>query len=124
MDTVANHVKPYWPTEATTASDSEDLCMAERLRVETKVNVELHPENKLNHTVDAPQEKEPTAREINTPTPTPTPTPTQSNSNNQPEHRKGEQRQSGRERGMRDREGGREDDGGRGVVVGGERDIL
>ncbi|XP_031438509.1 cadherin EGF LAG seven-pass G-type receptor 1 isoform X2 [Clupea harengus] len=89
VDTVANHVKPYWPTEATTASDSEDLCMAERLRVETKVNVELHPENKLNHTVEAPQEKEPTAREINTPTPTPTPTPTQSNSNNQPEHRKG-----------------------------------
>uniref|UniRef100_A0AAQ5YEE1 Cadherin EGF LAG seven-pass G-type receptor 1 n=1 Tax=Amphiprion ocellaris TaxID=80972 RepID=A0AAQ5YEE1_AMPOC len=48
-DSVANHVKPYWPTEATTASDSEDPGGAERLRVETKVNVELHPENKLNH---------------------------------------------------------------------------
>uniref|UniRef100_G3Q5I8 Cadherin EGF LAG seven-pass G-type receptor 1a n=1 Tax=Gasterosteus aculeatus aculeatus TaxID=481459 RepID=G3Q5I8_GASAC len=46
---VSNHVKPYWPTEATTASDSEDPGGAERLRVETKVNVELHPENKLNH---------------------------------------------------------------------------
>ncbi|MEQ2178245.1 hypothetical protein GOODEAATRI_012002, partial [Goodea atripinnis] len=48
-DTVSNHVRPYWPTEGTTASDSEDPAGTDRLRVETKVNVELHPENKLNH---------------------------------------------------------------------------
>lgn len=62
VDSVSNHVKPYWPTEATTASDSEDLGGAERLRVETKVNVELHQENKLNHTGerdrDTQQERE------------------------------------------------------------------
>lgn len=52
MDSVSNHVKPYWPTEATTASDSEDPGAPERLRVETKVNVELHTENKLNHVGD------------------------------------------------------------------------
>ncbi|KAK7902003.1 hypothetical protein WMY93_018772 [Mugilogobius chulae] len=45
----SNHMKPYWPPEMTTASDSEDLCAPDRLRVETKVNVELHSENKLNH---------------------------------------------------------------------------
>uniref|UniRef100_A0A3Q1I1N8 Cadherin EGF LAG seven-pass G-type receptor 1a n=1 Tax=Anabas testudineus TaxID=64144 RepID=A0A3Q1I1N8_ANATE len=49
VESVSNHVKPYWPTEATTASDSEDPGGAERLRVETKVNVELHPENKDNN---------------------------------------------------------------------------
>ncbi|KAK6303053.1 hypothetical protein J4Q44_G00274080 [Coregonus suidteri] len=49
VEAVSNHVKPYWPKEATTASDSEDPGGAERLRVETKVNVELHQENKLNH---------------------------------------------------------------------------
>ncbi|KAG5267992.1 hypothetical protein AALO_G00228230 [Alosa alosa] len=102
VETVTNHVKPYWPADGTTASDSEDLCGAgERLRVETKVNVELHPENKLNHTHASetpspppPPDKENAAREISSPTPTstsntPTPTPTQSNSNNQPEQRKG-----------------------------------
>lgn len=49
MDSVSNHVRPYWPAEATTASDSEDPGGADKLRVETKVNVELHTENKLNH---------------------------------------------------------------------------
>lgn len=52
VDSLSNHVKPYWPTEATTASDSEDPGGPERLRVETKVNVELHAENKLNHASD------------------------------------------------------------------------
>lgn len=56
VDSVSNHVKPYWPTEATTASDSEDLGRTGRLRVETKVNVELHPENKLNHVCEREQE--------------------------------------------------------------------
>ncbi|KAL4624920.1 cadherin EGF LAG seven-pass G-type receptor 1 [Arapaima gigas] len=48
-DTESNHVKPYWPVDPTTASDSEDAGGTQRLRVETRVNVELHPENKLNH---------------------------------------------------------------------------
>ncbi|XP_056311409.1 cadherin EGF LAG seven-pass G-type receptor 1 isoform X2 [Danio aesculapii] len=77
VDTVSNHVKPYWPTEAMTASDSEDPGGAERLRVETKVNVELHQENKLNHIGESAQDKE-------------QPTPSiQANSNHQPEQRKG-----------------------------------
>uniref|UniRef100_A0A665WXR0 Cadherin EGF LAG seven-pass G-type receptor 1 n=1 Tax=Echeneis naucrates TaxID=173247 RepID=A0A665WXR0_ECHNA len=78
---VPNHMKPYWPTEATTASDSEDPGGAERLRVETKVNVELHPENKLNHERDrqTPSNAKDTAP----------PGQPNSNSNHQPEQRKG-----------------------------------
>lgn len=92
VDPVSNHVRPYWPTEATTASDSEDPGGAERLRVETKVNVELHLENKLNHTSkrerDAQQERDKemagNARD--------TAPPNQPNSNsNQPEQRKGKE---------------------------------
>uniref|UniRef100_A0A674AZ30 Cadherin EGF LAG seven-pass G-type receptor 1 n=1 Tax=Salmo trutta TaxID=8032 RepID=A0A674AZ30_SALTR len=49
MEAVSNHVKPHWPKEAMTASDSEDPGGGERLRVETKVNVELHQENKHNY---------------------------------------------------------------------------
>lgn len=72
----SNHVKPYWPADMTTASDSEDPGGPDRLRVETKVNVELHSENKLNHTGDRD-------------TPQPKDTTTQANSNHQPEQRKG-----------------------------------
>lgn len=83
MDTVSNHVKPYWPVEATTASDSEDLGGAEKLRVETKVNVELHPENKLNHIGEPPPpDKDPPGNEGAPPN--------QPNSNHQPEQRRGE----------------------------------
>ncbi|KAM9467566.1 cadherin EGF LAG seven-pass G-type receptor 1 isoform 2-T2 [Clarias gariepinus] len=82
VDTVSNHKKPpYWPTDATTASDSEEAGGAERLRVETKVNVELHPENKLNHIGEPPQDKESSSKDggsIN-----------QTNSNHLPEQRKG-----------------------------------
>ncbi len=78
VDTVSNHVKPYWPTEAITASDSEDPGGAERLRVETKVSVELHQENKLNHTGETTQDKDHPTASI------------QANSNHQPEQRKGE----------------------------------
>lgn len=80
MDTVTNHVRPYWPTEATTASDSEEAGGTERLRVETKVNVELHQENKLNHIGELPQDKDTPVRDG---------TPSQPNSNHQPEQRKG-----------------------------------
>lgn len=83
----SNHVKPYWPTEITTASDSEDPGGLERLRVETKVNVELHSENKLNHTGDRDRE---TPRDKETPSKdTTTSTQPNSNSNHQPEQRKG-----------------------------------
>uniref|UniRef100_A0A8D3BBV0 Cadherin EGF LAG seven-pass G-type receptor 1 n=1 Tax=Scophthalmus maximus TaxID=52904 RepID=A0A8D3BBV0_SCOMX len=58
LDSVSNHMKPYWPADATTASDSEDPGGAQRLRVETKVNVELHAENKLNHTGERESDQE------------------------------------------------------------------
>lgn len=91
VDAVANHVKPYWPAEATTASDSEDLGGAERLRVETKVNVELHQENKLNHIGererDAQQERD--KQTCGSARDTAPPNQHNSSSNHQPEQRKG-----------------------------------
>lgn len=84
VDSVANHMKPYWPTEATTASDSEEAGGAERLRVETKVNVELHQENKLNHIGEAPQDKDSSSKDGGSAN--------QTNSNHQPEQRKGEEK--------------------------------
>uniref|UniRef100_A0A3P8W458 Cadherin EGF LAG seven-pass G-type receptor 1 n=1 Tax=Cynoglossus semilaevis TaxID=244447 RepID=A0A3P8W458_CYNSE len=89
VDSLPNHMKPYWPTEATTASDSEDPGGAERLRVETKVNVELHAENKLNHTGDRDRE---VLQERDKQTPSnvrDTAPPSLPNSNHQPEQRKG-----------------------------------
>lgn len=92
---MSNHVKPYWPTEATTASDSEDPSRVERLRVETKVNVELHSENKLNHIGErdreAPQERDKqTAGNAKDAAPAGQPN---SNSNHHPEQRKGARRE-------------------------------
>uniref|UniRef100_A0A8C7GPE4 Cadherin EGF LAG seven-pass G-type receptor 1 n=1 Tax=Oncorhynchus kisutch TaxID=8019 RepID=A0A8C7GPE4_ONCKI len=66
MEAVSNHVRPHWPKEAMTVSDSEDPGGAERLRVETKVNVELHQENKHNHVGErgeTPQDRETPTRE-------------------------------------------------------------
>ncbi|XP_063053636.1 cadherin EGF LAG seven-pass G-type receptor 1 [Engraulis encrasicolus] len=58
VDTVTNQVRPYWPMEPPTASEGEDGSGVEKLRVETKVNVELHPEHKLNHNGDhRPEDK-------------------------------------------------------------------
>ena len=94
VDAVSNHVKPYWPAEATTASDSEDPGGADRLRVETKVNVELHPENKLNHIGERERENIP-ERDKQTPGNARDATPASqphSNSNHQPEQRKGKKR--------------------------------
>uniref|UniRef100_A0A3Q4I0J7 Cadherin EGF LAG seven-pass G-type receptor 1a n=1 Tax=Neolamprologus brichardi TaxID=32507 RepID=A0A3Q4I0J7_NEOBR len=85
----SNHVKPYWPTDAITASDSEDPGGTERLRVETKVNVELHPENKLNHVGEREREAL-QERDRQTPTSMKDSAPaSQPNSNHQPEQRKG-----------------------------------
>ncbi|XP_053719186.1 cadherin EGF LAG seven-pass G-type receptor 1 isoform X1 [Synchiropus splendidus] len=87
VESVSNHVKPYWPTDATTASDSEDPGGIERLRVETKVNVELHSDNKLNHTGES--ERAPSLdRDKQTPVKDSTSTGLP-NSNHQPEQRKG-----------------------------------
>lgn len=58
MDSVPNHVKPYWPSEGITASDGEEPSAKQKLKVETKVNVELHRENHTNHSSEAPQDKE------------------------------------------------------------------
>ncbi|XP_073429603.1 cadherin EGF LAG seven-pass G-type receptor 1 isoform X2 [Dendrobates tinctorius] len=58
VDSVPNHVRPYWPTDGVTASDSEDQDSKCKLKVETKVNVELHNENKVNHCGDPPHDKE------------------------------------------------------------------
>ncbi|XP_069833172.1 cadherin EGF LAG seven-pass G-type receptor 1 isoform X2 [Dendropsophus ebraccatus] len=58
VDSIPNHVKPYWPADCVTASDSEDQDGKCKLKVETKVNVELHNENKVNHCGDTPQDKE------------------------------------------------------------------
>lgn len=56
VDTLSNHVTPYWPVEPPTASEGEDAGGVERLRVETKVNVELHEENKLKQNGEVPQD--------------------------------------------------------------------
>ncbi|XP_061571275.1 cadherin EGF LAG seven-pass G-type receptor 1 isoform X2 [Cololabis saira] len=88
-DPGSNHVKPYWPTDPTTASDSEDPGRPDRLRVETKVNVELHPENKLNHIGEREREAL-LERDKQTPSNAKEPAPgSQANSNHQPEQRKG-----------------------------------
>ncbi|XP_034297968.1 cadherin EGF LAG seven-pass G-type receptor 1 isoform X2 [Pantherophis guttatus] len=58
VDTVPNHVKPYWPSEGIDASDEEEPNAKQKLKVETKVNVELHQENQVNHSSEIPQEKE------------------------------------------------------------------
>ncbi|KAL4656773.1 cadherin EGF LAG seven-pass G-type receptor 1-like [Arapaima gigas] len=81
VNTVSNHVRPYWPTDGMTASDSEDLGRVEKLRVETKVNVELHAENKLNHIEEPLEDKDPLGKEMGSPS--------QHNSNQHTEQRKG-----------------------------------
>ncbi|XP_041110820.1 cadherin EGF LAG seven-pass G-type receptor 1 isoform X2 [Polyodon spathula] len=78
-DVVANHVKPHWPKEGTTASDSEDPGGSDKLKVETKVSVELHQENKLNHIQEEPHEKDKLLKEAAP----------QQNTYHQPEQRKG-----------------------------------
>ncbi|XP_067292429.1 cadherin EGF LAG seven-pass G-type receptor 1 [Pseudorasbora parva] len=55
VDAVSGLEKPYWPQEPPTASESEDMGGQEKLRVETKVNVELHQGNKLNQNGDVSQ---------------------------------------------------------------------
>ncbi|XP_029473103.1 cadherin EGF LAG seven-pass G-type receptor 1 isoform X2 [Rhinatrema bivittatum] len=77
VDSVPNHVKPYWPGECVTTSDTEDPGGKRRLKVETKVNVELHNECKSNHTSEIPQDAQSDGQTV----------PHQNNQ--QPEQRKG-----------------------------------
>ncbi|XP_042323272.1 cadherin EGF LAG seven-pass G-type receptor 1 isoform X2 [Sceloporus undulatus] len=58
VESVPNHVKPYWPSEGIIASDGEEPNAKQKLKVETKVNVELHRENQGNHSSEIPQDKE------------------------------------------------------------------
>ncbi|KAJ8245418.1 hypothetical protein GJAV_G00270520 [Gymnothorax javanicus] len=60
VDAVSNHVKPYWPVGTTTCSDSEDMSRADELKVESKVKVDLHAENKLNGDPPQPDKGTPT----------------------------------------------------------------
>ncbi|KAJ7422124.1 hypothetical protein WISP_39467 [Willisornis vidua] len=82
VDTLPNHVKPYWPTECVTASDGEDPSGKQKLKVETKVNVELHRENQVNHSNEAPQDKENEGQQKEN-------RPLSHQNNQQPEQRKG-----------------------------------
>lgn len=87
-------MRPYWPTGGTEASDSEDLGGTDNLRVETKVNVELHSENKLNHVGESERDAVP-ERDKQTPAnakDVAPPAQPNSNSNHQPEQRKGKGR--------------------------------
>ncbi|XP_009997755.1 PREDICTED: cadherin EGF LAG seven-pass G-type receptor 1 [Chaetura pelagica] len=82
VDTLPNHVKPYWPTECLTASDGEDPSGRQKLKVETKVNVELHRENQVNHSNEVPQDKENEGQQKEN-------RPLSHQNNQQPEQRKG-----------------------------------
>lgn len=82
VDSISNHVKPYWPTECVTTSDGEDPGGKQKLKVETKVNVELHRENQVNHSNEAPRENENEGQQKEN-------KPIQQQNNQHPEQRKG-----------------------------------
>uniref|UniRef100_A0A8C2IYK6 Cadherin EGF LAG seven-pass G-type receptor 1b n=1 Tax=Cyprinus carpio TaxID=7962 RepID=A0A8C2IYK6_CYPCA len=58
-DAMSGQGKPNRSEEPPTASESEDPGGPEKLRMETKVNVELHQGNKLNHNGDVSQSESP-----------------------------------------------------------------
>ncbi|KAL8221039.1 UNVERIFIED_CONTAM: hypothetical protein K2H54_057720 [Gekko kuhli] len=82
VDSVPNHVKPYWPSEGITASDGEEPGTKQKLKVETKVNVELHQENQANHGSEVLHEKENEGQQKEN-------KPLAQQNNQQPEQRKG-----------------------------------
>ncbi|XP_034499585.1 cadherin EGF LAG seven-pass G-type receptor 1, partial [Ailuropoda melanoleuca] len=49
VDTVANHIPAGWPNDSLAGSDSEEPGDKPRLKVETKVSVELHLDEQGNH---------------------------------------------------------------------------
>uniref|UniRef100_A0A8C3DKU9 Cadherin EGF LAG seven-pass G-type receptor 1 n=1 Tax=Corvus moneduloides TaxID=1196302 RepID=A0A8C3DKU9_CORMO len=70
------------PKECVSASDGEDPSRKQKLKVETKVNVELHRENQVNHSNEAPQDKENEGQQKEN-------RPLAHQNNQQPEQRKG-----------------------------------
>nr|XP_008177211.2 cadherin EGF LAG seven-pass G-type receptor 1 isoform X4 [Chrysemys picta bellii] len=70
------------PKECITTSDGEDPGGKQKLKVETKVNVELHRENQVNHSNEAPQETENEGQQKEN-------KPLQQQNNQHPEQRKG-----------------------------------
>ncbi|XP_071589956.1 cadherin EGF LAG seven-pass G-type receptor 1 isoform X6 [Heliangelus exortis] len=70
------------PKECGMGSDSEDPSSRQKLKVETKVNVELHRENQVNHNSDVPQDKENEGQQKEN-------RPLSHQNNQQPEQRKG-----------------------------------
>ncbi|XP_045866540.1 cadherin EGF LAG seven-pass G-type receptor 1 isoform X2 [Meles meles] len=58
VDTVANHIPAGWPSESPAGSDSEEPGDQPRLKVETKVSVELHLDEQGNHCGERPPEQE------------------------------------------------------------------
>ncbi|XP_043823673.1 cadherin EGF LAG seven-pass G-type receptor 1 [Dromiciops gliroides] len=57
-DSLSNHIKATWPPEAVMSSDGEDTRCKPKLKVETKVNVELHQEAQEEDGKDVPSDKE------------------------------------------------------------------
>ncbi|XP_032738655.1 cadherin EGF LAG seven-pass G-type receptor 1 [Lontra canadensis] len=58
VDAVANHIPAGWPSESPAGSDSEEPGDQPRLKVETKVSVELHLDEQGNHCGERPPEQE------------------------------------------------------------------
>lgn len=58
-DAVSSHRKPYRLEEPPTANESEDVAGQEKLRVETKINVELHQGHKVSQNGDVSQNESP-----------------------------------------------------------------
>nr|XP_011753199.1 cadherin EGF LAG seven-pass G-type receptor 1 isoform X2 [Macaca nemestrina] len=57
-DAVANHILATWPDQSLAESDSEDPGGQPRLKVETKVSVELHHEEQGSHRGENPPDQE------------------------------------------------------------------
>uniref|UniRef100_A0A673U7R4 Cadherin EGF LAG seven-pass G-type receptor 1 n=1 Tax=Suricata suricatta TaxID=37032 RepID=A0A673U7R4_SURSU len=57
-DAAANHIPAGWPHESLAGSDSEETSDRPRLRVETKVSVELHLDEQGNHCGERPPDQE------------------------------------------------------------------
>nr|XP_025039040.1 cadherin EGF LAG seven-pass G-type receptor 1 isoform X3 [Pelodiscus sinensis] len=70
------------PKECVTTSDGEDPGGKQKLKVETKVSVELHRENQVNHSNEAPQDNENEGQQKEN-------KPVQQQNNQLPEQRKG-----------------------------------
>ncbi|XP_053751702.1 LOW QUALITY PROTEIN: cadherin EGF LAG seven-pass G-type receptor 1 [Panthera pardus] len=58
VDTAANHIPAGWPNESLAGSDSEEPGDKPRLKVETKVSVELHLDEQGNHCSECPPDQE------------------------------------------------------------------